>query len=115
MDIRQIVEETLVAPMRAMASRPLTVAQDRAAMDELMAYVRSELSHGHDLALTHDEGMRLLRRLDHLSAMADGYRRVSGEHETMVSDLRKLLDDDDLDAARDIVKAEYDAIHGPRE
>jgi hypothetical protein len=55
----------------------------------------------------------LLKRIERLRMLADAYRRVSAKHESMVGDLRDALNADDLDKARDIVSAEYDAIHGP--
>lgn len=53
--------------------------------------------------------------LDRRQRLIDDYRRKDAEHERMIGDLLELLDNDDLDGARDIVKAEYDAIHGPRD
>jgi hypothetical protein len=116
MDIRQIVEETLVAPMRAMAALPyLTVTQEQVATDAALNEMR--------LAGRTDRGWHLgslevdlvLKRIDRLQMLADAYRRVSSEHEDMVSDLLKLLDNDDLDGARDLVKAKHMSIHGPRD
>lgn len=43
------------------------------------------------------------------------YRSGRAAHETMVGRLLELLDADNLDLARDIVKLEYDGIHGPRD
>lgn len=114
MDIRQIVEDTLVAPMRAMAARPrLTVEQERIATEEALADMRKAWTGNFILHMGPGEVDLVLRRLDYLQMLADGYRRVSGEHERMVGKLKELLDADDLDGARDIVRDEFYAIHGP--
>ena len=44
---------------------------------------------------------------------APANQRAVYAHEAMIGRLKVLLDADDLDGARDLVKAEYDAIHGP--
>lgn len=116
MDIRQIVEDTLVAPMRAVAAaRQMTVDQERAATEAAIADMRNVAKACQILHMGPGDVELVLKRLDYLKMLADAYTRVSSEHETMVSDLIKLLDNDDLDGARDLVKAEYDAIHGPRD
>jgi hypothetical protein len=82
MDIREIVEQTLIAPMREQASMQRTIDGKQ------------------------DEIKRLNR-------LVDDYRRKDAAHERMVGELREMLKVDDLDGARDIVEAEYGAIHGP--
>lgn len=116
MDIRQIVEETLVAPMRAMASRPsLTVTQEIIATDAVISELLSASRGNHPTALVPAEVDLVLKRIDRLQMLADAYRRVSSDQEDMVSDLLKLLDNDDIDGARDLVKAKHLSIHGPND
>jgi hypothetical protein len=116
MNLKAIIEETLVAPMRELASRPnLTVTQERNATDAAIDELRVADAYGRPLQIGPFVASLLLKRLDHLQMLADAHRRKSSDHEEMVSDLLKLLDKDDLDNARDMVKAEYDSIHGPRD
>ena len=116
MDIRQLVEETLVAPMRAMATRPhLTVAEEAKATEAAIAEMRIAWHANKGFPMGMVEVELILKRIDRLQMLADAYRRVSSDHEDMVSDLLKLLDNDDLDAARDIVQTEYRSIHGPND
>jgi hypothetical protein len=82
MDIKAIVDMTLVQPMREQASMQRTIDGKQ------------------------DEIKRLNR-------LVDDYRHKDADHERMVGELRKLLKAEDLDGARDIVDAEYGAIHGP--
>lgn len=51
-----------------------------------------------------------VRRLVHA---APQYQRKVYEYEALLGQLKKAFDTDDFDAARDLVKAEYEAIHGP--
>jgi hypothetical protein len=111
MDIRQIVEETLVKPMRELASR--TVAQERADQEATLQYVRDQVKHDFDVALMHEEAALLLAYIDRQKMLADAYMRLSAKHERQIGALRELLDDDELDAARDLVRDEFLSIHGP--
>src|SRR5688500_5760396 len=114
MDIRTIVEETLVAPMRAMASRPhLTVTQERNAIDAAINELRVADAYDRPLQIGPFAASLILKRIDRLQMLADAYTRTSSHHEDMVRDLLKLLDNDDLDDARDLVMAEHLSIHGP--
>ena len=88
MDIREIVETTLVAPMREQA------AQARIA----------------ELELLRDKKQTEIQRQ---ASLLDEYRRDKYAHEAMVGRLYTLLKDEDLDGAMDIVKDEFFAIHGP--
>jgi hypothetical protein len=90
MDIRAIVESTLIAPMREQAAQ-LRIEE----LEKLVDQKQSELQRKHDLC--------------------DWYRTQNGHHERTLGQLLKLLKADELDAARDLVQAEYDAIHGPNE
>lgn len=45
--------------------------------------------------------------------LIDSYSRKVAEHERLIGRLYKLLRDDDLDGARDLVTDEYRSIHGP--
>jgi hypothetical protein len=114
MDIRAIVEETLVAPMRAMAAQPrMTIAEEHAATNEAIEQMQQAAKGDYILHIAPCDVELLLKRIERLRMLADAYRRVSAKHESMVGDLRDALNADDLDKARDIVSAEYDAIHGP--
>ena len=66
-----------------------------------------------------EQTQKLLREatveLNSRQVVIDQYRRTNAAHERMIGKLLELLDNDDLDGARDIVKAEYDSIHGPRD
>lgn len=116
MDIRQIVEETLVAPMRAMQTRTsMTVAQEHVATEEALDEMRKAVKGNHILHISSGEVDIVLKRFDRLQMLAEAYRRVSSHHEDMIRDLLKLLDNDDLDGARDLVKAEHLSIHGPND
>lgn len=53
-----------------------------------------------------------VRRLVHA---APNLQRAQYAHERMIGELLELLNKDDLDAARDIVKAEHLSIHGPND
>src|SRR5690606_11943823 len=102
--------------MRAVAAaRQMTVDQERAATDEAIAEMRKAALYDCVYHVGPHEVGLVVKRLDYLKMLADAYTRVSSEHERMVGDLLKLLDNDDLDGARDLVKAEYEAIHGPRD
>lgn len=116
MDIRQIVEDTLVAPMRAKASRPhLTVTQERNATDTAINELRIAEAYDRPLHMGPFVASLILKRLDRLQMLASGYSEATSKYESLVGDLLKMLDNDDLDGARDLVKAECDAIHGPRD
>lgn len=62
---------------------------------------------------------RLLREatfeLNARQRMIEHYRGKDAAHERMVGKLLDLLNNDNLDDARNLVQNEYDAIHGPRE
>lgn len=114
MDIRQIVEETLVAPMRAMASRPqMTVTQERRATEFALNEIRVAAAFEAPIQIGPNSLALVLKHIDRLQMLADAYTRVSSKHEDMVSVLLNLLDNDELDTARDLVKAEHLSIHGP--
>ena len=114
MDIRQIVEDTLVAPFRAVAAaRQMTVTQERAATEAAIADMRNVAKACQILHMGPGDVELILKRINYLQTLASGYSHAVSHHETMVSNLLKLLDNDDLDGARDIVKREYDGIHGP--
>lgn len=116
MDIKQIVEDTLLAPMRAVAAaRQMTVTQERNATDTAINELRIAEAYARPLHMGSLSASLILRRIDRLEMLSKGRAEAESHHETMVSDLLKLLDNDDLDGARDIVKAEFDAIHGPRD
>jgi hypothetical protein len=55
--------------------------------------------------------LELVRR----ARLIDNYQRDNYAHERLIGELRTLLRNDDLDAARDLVEAEYGAIHGPND
>jgi hypothetical protein len=94
MDIRAIVESTLVAPMREQAAA-LQFESDIAAIQKNLDAKQNEI-----------------QRLDSLCAW---YRTQNAQHERTLGQLLKLLKADELDAARDLAQAEFDAIHGPNE
>jgi hypothetical protein len=94
MDIRQIVEETLVAPMRELDAA-MRFADNVAAIQKNLDAKQNEI-----------------QRLDSLCAW---YRTQNAQHERTLGQLLKLLKADDLDAARDLVQYEFDGIHGPNE
>lgn len=85
MDIRQIVEETLIKPAREQAAQLRFQDNVKAIQFEL------------------DARERLIR----------DYQRKNADHERMVGKLYELLKAEDLDGAMDIVRDEFDAIHGP--
>jgi hypothetical protein len=45
--------------------------------------------------------------------LIEDYRRKNADHEKLIGKLLKLLNNDDMDEARALVKYEYDGIHGP--
>jgi hypothetical protein len=45
--------------------------------------------------------------------LIEDYRRKNADHERLIGKLLELLNNDDLDEARALVKYEYDGIHGP--
>lgn len=153
MDIRQIVEDTLVAPMRERAVEIICGSLD-GDTDEAMEgkiYLDIILNGDHINGWVKPSTSALIKGLSGKGSLAntnvvgelaelgailqasgkairaatfelnarqrliEDYRRDVAAHERMVGKLLKLLDNDDLDGARDIVKAEYEAIHGPRD
>jgi hypothetical protein len=60
-------------------------------------------------------GVGVSSEIQRMNELVAHYRRKDGEHERLIAKLLKLLNQDDLDGARDLVKEEYDSIHGPRE
>lgn len=87
MDIKAIVDATLVAPMREQA------AQHRIA--ELQALVD-----------------RKQNEIQRLNSLCDSYRRMNGDHERLIGKLKELLPDNP-DDAYDLVRDAFYAIHGP--
>lgn len=87
MDIREIVESTLIAPARAEA------AKHRITQLEL----------------------RIKTIECERDAWKKAYVTLSGNEERLIGKLLELLNNDDLDGARDLVKAEHDSIHGPND
>jgi hypothetical protein len=92
MDIRQIVEETIIEPARMQAI---------------------EMQFADNLQRIEDIMNRKDREIVRLLGLVNWYREKNADHERMVGELHKLLKVDDLDAARDIVSAAFDGIHGP--
>ena len=114
MDLRAIVEETLVKPMREMRDR-MTVTEEHNATNDVIAQMRKDVKEGFILHMAPSDVALALKRIDRLQMLAEAHREVSSKHETLVGDLLQLLNNDDMDGARDMVSAEYLAIHGPRE
>lgn len=114
MDIREIVEATLVAPFRAVAAaRQMSVAEERAALDRAINEMKVAVELGTTVHLGPKHTAVVLNHIDRLQMLANAYRQESSKHETFVREVLDLLDADDLDGARDRVKHEHGAIHGP--
>jgi len=47
--------------------------------------------------------------------LIEHYRRKDADHERLIGKLLNLLNNDDLDGARNLAQDKFDAIHGPRE
>lgn len=92
MDIRQIVEATLIEPARMQAL---------------------EMQFADNLQRIEDVMNRKDREIVRLLGLVNWYREKNADHERLVGDVLKLLKADELDGARDIVSAAFDAIHGP--
>lgn len=87
MNIRQIVEETLIKPAREQAAQ-----------------------------LRFEDNVKAIQfELDARQRLIQDYQRKNADHERMVGKLYELLKQDDLDGAMDIVRDEYNAIHGPND
>lgn len=115
MNLKAIIEETLVAPMRAMSRASLTIAEERAALDDALDMMKAASRDTHILHMGPGEVDLILRHIERLKMLADAYRRVSSNHDRMVGDLRGMLENDETDRARDLVNDEYRSIHGPRD
>lgn len=98
------------------ATRPhLTVTQERNATDTAINELRIAEAYDRPLHMGPFVASLILKRLDRLQMLASGYSEATSKYESLVGDLLKMLDNDDLDGARDIVKREYEAIHGPND
>jgi len=51
--------------------------------------------------------------IDELKHLVIDYRRKDAAHERMIGELKTLLENEDTDKALDIVRNEFNAIHGP--
>ena len=78
-------------------------------LDDIDSLIRADVAKS--TAAMRDASAELNRR----QSTIDQYRRDNAKHERLIGDLLERLNKDDLDGARDLVKAEYDAIHGPRD
>lgn len=95
MDIRAIVEQTLVAPMRAQAAEYRVTE-----LEKLLERKQQELQQAHSLS--------------------DWYRTQNAGHESLIADLYERFSNkaarDELllwDEMHDMVRAAHLAIHGP--
>jgi uncharacterized protein YlxW (UPF0749 family) len=88
MDIKQIVDSTLVAPMR----------------EQSMQYRIETLQSLVD---------RKQNEIQRLNNLLDSYRSDNADHERLIGKLRDLMRADEYDDAYDLVRNEFDAIHGP--
>ena len=101
MDIKQIVEETIVAPMRAQAA---------------------QLQYEDNIKAIEANLDRKQNEIQRLNNLVDWYRAQNGKHERLIGELHERFQNkearDELllwDEMADMVRDAYRAIHGPNE